>query len=104
MGERIPLSADQFLHLCTTAAPLAEAARGAYAADVHARLLGRPIGDGAVGCAIRDAFGAYFTPPEIPGGAGSSWSGKGARPSKARDGVPIEADRGPGGRPLKGLG
>lgn len=102
MGDRIPLSASQFLHLCTVAAPLAEAARGAYAADVHARLLGQPlakagVGDGAVGCAIREAFGAHFVPIEIPAGAGA----KTARPSKLRDGTPIEADRGPGGRPLK---
>jgi hypothetical protein len=97
----ITVTSSQFDHILSVAQLLAAEQREAYAVDVATSLQGRPIGDGSVGRAVREAFATHFIPPELPK-APSNWAAPDARPSKLRNGTPIEADRGPGGRPLKG--
>jgi hypothetical protein len=100
VDKPITVSSSQFDHILSFAQPLAAGQRDAYAVDVATSLQGQPIGDGSVG-RVREAFATHFIPPELPK-APSNWAGKDARPSKLRSGTPIEADLGPGGRPLKG--
>jgi hypothetical protein len=100
VDKPISVTSNQFDHILSVAQPLAAGQREAYAVDVATTLRGQPIGDGSVGRAVRKAFATHFIPPELPK-APSNWAGKDARPSKLRNGAPIEADRGPGGRLLK---